>query len=211
MSLLAAERDKKLRAASLTGAVVAAIAASACCLVPAVLAIFGVSGAGFALALGPYRPLLLGVTAVLVAVGFYLTYRKPKIAGTPTSDTDACGCAAPRASRIGKLMLWSATTMAIVFAIYPYVAVANSDNIAAHDARGTVGTAIGLHVGGMTCGSCASHIDEALMRVDGVIRSEVDYDRATATVIYDPAGSSPAVLVRAIEAAGYSAQVQATP
>ena len=44
------------------GAVTAAIAASACCLVPAALAVLGMSGAGFAARFAPYRTYFLIAT-----------------------------------------------------------------------------------------------------------------------------------------------------
>lgn len=203
-----ATKGRKLQAASLTGAVVAAIAASACCLVPAALAIFGVSGAGFALEFAPFRPLLLGITGILLAVGFYLTYRKPKTAGIETSDNDACGCAVPRASRAGKVMLWGATIMAVAFAIYPYVAVAGSEKSANHAANAQDAATTTLHIGGMTCEACAGHVTEALKKVDGVISSTVDYGSANATIIYDPRKVTQVGMITAIEAAGYTAVAQ---
>lgn len=45
------------------GAITAALAASACCLVPAVLAVVGLSGAGGGAALAPYRVCFLTATA----------------------------------------------------------------------------------------------------------------------------------------------------
>jgi mercuric ion transport protein len=59
----------------LIGGVVTAIAASACCVVPAVLALVGVSGAGVASALAPYRPFFLALTIVALGAGFYLAFR----------------------------------------------------------------------------------------------------------------------------------------
>ncbi len=46
-------RAARVRRVSLIGAIVAAVAASACCLVPAIFAIVGISGVGFAVALEP--------------------------------------------------------------------------------------------------------------------------------------------------------------
>src|SRR5882724_1863779 len=57
------------------GGVVAALAASACCVVPAILAIVGASGAGIASRLGPWRPYLLAGTAVALAIAFWFAYR----------------------------------------------------------------------------------------------------------------------------------------
>lgn len=41
---------------------------------------------------------------------------------------------------------------------------------------------IELKVEGMTCGSCASHVRDALRKVPGVEHAEVDYPAGTARV-----------------------------
>src|SRR3989338_8143027 len=68
---------------SAAGAVVAALAASACCIGPFVLAVLGLGGAASALALAPYRPWLLGASFLLLGASFYLTYPRPGPAGAP--------------------------------------------------------------------------------------------------------------------------------
>lgn len=68
----AEERAKRL---SIGGAVLAALAASSCCLGPLLLAALGVGSAGAIAGLAAYRPYLLAGTALLLAVAFYFTYR----------------------------------------------------------------------------------------------------------------------------------------
>ena len=82
------------------GAVTAAIAASACCLVPAALAMLGVSGAGFASKLAPYRVYFLIATASRWPRGSVLAYRRQK---------DDCGCEAPRGRKAARVGLWITT------------------------------------------------------------------------------------------------------
>ncbi len=71
-----------------------------------------------------------------------------------------------------------------------------------------------LDIVGMTCASCAARIEKRLNKVDGVVAT-VNFatERATVTVDPDsqgvPASLDPAVLVAAVEAAGYSATVPA--
>lgn len=100
---------------TLTGALVAGLAASACCLGPLVLAIVGIGGAASALALEPYRPYLLVLTAAFLGLAFYLTYRRP---------ASACGpgeaCEMPKANRVGKILLWLLTLVVILAATFPY-------------------------------------------------------------------------------------------
>ncbi len=108
----------KTRLASLGGAVVAALAASACCIGPLVFALLGLGGAGALVALEPYRPALTGLTVILLGAGFAITYRKPAAAN---ADADDCGCEVPAANRAGKRLLWVATGIVGLALIFPYV------------------------------------------------------------------------------------------
>ncbi len=65
-------------------------------------------------------------------------------------------------------------------------------------------TSLTLDIEGMTCASCATRIEKALNKVEGA-QAEVNYATERATV----AGNalSTAALLRAIEQAGYSAEV----
>jgi mercuric ion transport protein len=58
------------RNASLGGAIAAAVAASACCIGPLVFALLGIGGAGFLVALEPYRPVFTVVTVGLLSIGW---------------------------------------------------------------------------------------------------------------------------------------------
>src|SRR3989442_1343608 len=89
---------------SAAGAVVAALLASACCIGPAVLAIAGLGGAASAFILASYRSYFLGLSFVLLGLGFYFAYRQPRTAchadgQRPTSSSGGTG----------KLFLWLAT------------------------------------------------------------------------------------------------------
>lgn len=100
---------------TLTGALVAGLAASACCLGPLVLAIVGIGGAASALALAPYRPYLLVLTAAFLGVAFYATYRRPASACGPGN-----ACELPKTNKIGKLLLWLVTLVVVMAATFPY-------------------------------------------------------------------------------------------
>jgi mercuric ion transport protein len=102
---------------------VSALIASACCIGPLVLALLGIGGAGLLVKFEPYRPYFMAVTFALLGTGFYLTYRKPKTAGFVAGGPE-CDCPAPRASRAGKIMLWVATVLVVIFLAFPYLAAA---------------------------------------------------------------------------------------
>jgi mercuric ion transport protein len=105
------------RNATMAGAVVSAFLASACCIGPLVLALLGLGGAGLLFKLEPYRPYFTGATALALGAGFWLTYRKPRLA-----DGDACACEMPTSSRIARILLWAVTAIAVAFWSFPYIA-----------------------------------------------------------------------------------------
>lgn len=116
------------RTVSLGGAVAAAVAASACCIGPLVLALLGIGGAGFLVALEPYRPVFTVVTLGLLGAGWYMTYWEPArasavptVIGSVNAEGDDCRCEMPGANKAGKRMLWVATGLIGVALAFPYL------------------------------------------------------------------------------------------
>jgi mercuric ion transport protein len=116
------EPAKKLTTASIGGAVVAAFASSLCCLGPLLFAVLGLGGAGLLVKLQTYRPYFAALTLVLLGAGFYLTYRRPRLAPVTAAEGPACDCELPRANRFGRVMLWVATVLVAGFLSFPYLA-----------------------------------------------------------------------------------------
>ena len=199
-------RAKKV---TIGGAIVAAIAASSCCIGPLILAALGVGGAGAFALLGAYRPYILGVTGVLLAGGFYLTYRKPH-AVVPQGD--ACGCEqpSPKAGRAAKIGLWIATSLVVVFAAAPNLiaclASRGHEPAVAVTAGATVETAT-IRVEGMDCEGCATHVRGALAKVGGFHDLTLDLKGQAITVGYEPAPGRLQAYVAAINDLGYEASL----
>ena len=101
------------------GGIVAALAASSCCVVPLVLFMLGVSGAwiGNLTALAPYQPFFVAAAAGCLAVGFVRVYHRPKVACAEDSY-----CASPASFRLSKIGLWVAAVLATVAVVFPYIA-----------------------------------------------------------------------------------------
>ena len=66
-----------------------------------------------------------------------------------------------------------------------------------------------LDIGGMTCASCANRVEKRLNKLDGV-EASVNYATEKANIIAAP-GVDPALLVEAVEGAGYTATLPAPP
>src|SRR5229473_3061697 len=110
--------DRKWSLAASIGSIVSAILASVCCVGPLLFAVLGIGGAGLLVKFEPYRPYLVALTLVALGTGFYVTYRKPKIAGG-AADGPSCACPAPRTNRAGKILLWIATVLVAMLLAFP--------------------------------------------------------------------------------------------
>jgi mercuric ion transport protein len=110
------EPDKQ-RGLLATGSVIGALLASSCCIIPFVLISLGVSGAwiGQLSALEPFKPYFLGVTAFLLAAGFWHVYFKK-----PERCQDGSFCERPSSSRVTKSALWVATLLVLLAASIDY-------------------------------------------------------------------------------------------
>jgi hypothetical protein len=89
--------------------------ASACCWLPLGLVVFGVSSAGIAGYIEDYRLWFLGMTAGLLAAGFYFIYFRRAKCG-PTGE---CIPPNPRTQRFNRTMLWLATAFSLAQAFFP--------------------------------------------------------------------------------------------
>lgn len=87
--------------------VLSALAASACCLGPAVLALVGLGGLGLGAMLGRYHTWFIGAAVVLLAIGWY-RYIK-----------ELHGCRTQRCQMAhGKFTKWSLITSSAVVAMF---------------------------------------------------------------------------------------------
>src|SRR5215213_3335933 len=105
----------------LGGAIVAAFAASLCCIAPLLFVLLGVGSLGMAAIFEPFRPYMMGGAVVLLALAYYWIYFK-----SDKSESCAPGeeCATKPANRASRLGLWIATLAVILFALTPYITAA---------------------------------------------------------------------------------------
>ncbi|HVA67103.1 MAG TPA: mercuric transporter MerT family protein [Elusimicrobiota bacterium] len=182
-------------------AVVSAALASVCCIGPLVLAALGLGSLGAAAGLTRYRPLFLVLTTIVLAIGFYLAYRK-----RPVACADGT-CEHRSGSRTMKAGLWAVTVAAAALATFPNwaaVALRRSQPVAAANAQ-----TIELSVSGMDCAACAVGIKNSLEKVPGVKDASIDFAKGEATVVAGNGRVDPSALVRAVEASGpYKAQIK---
>lgn len=189
----------------MAGAALAAIAASVCCVGPLVLLGLGIGGAwvGNLTALEPFRPYLIGLTAVFLGFAFYRIYgRKNAEACEPGSY-----CANPKSDKINKISLWAVTILVAGLLAFPYlipVLFAGNNETVVLDSHTRV---VVLDVPGMTCAACPVTIQKSLVSVDGVLEASVSFEERNAIVKYDPTIVSTKDLLEATRNAGYESTV----
>jgi mercuric ion transport protein len=191
---------------SLAGAVLAALAASLCCVGPLLLLALGVGGAWASSlrVLEPYRPILIALTLGFLGFAFYRAYRTP--AGAACAPDGSC--TVPRGARVSRIALWIITPIILALLAFPYLAPHVFAGTSTKGATNVATKQAVLKVEGMTCGSCTLHVRESLKHVDGVQDAKVTLDPPEAIVSYDPSKASAEKLTQATAKAGYRSSVK---
>lgn len=103
---------------SVIGGVLAAVGASACCVLPLVLVTLGIGGTWVSTltALEPFRPLFIALALGFFSMAGYRMYRQPGAC----APGDAC--AAPGVSRRQRAIFWSAVPLVAALIAFPWFA-----------------------------------------------------------------------------------------
>ena len=186
------------------GSTLAAFVASLCCLGPLVLGGIGL-GAALMATFAPLRPYFLGVRAVLLALGFYFVYRRPK--GSEACEGEVC---TPRSQvrRWANPILWLATIVVAALALFPLYGAK-----LVRTPRPQVATVaphletLEVKISGMTCEACEGVVKAKLLGSPGVAEAGVQFASGRARVKYDPEKTTPATLIDVVNSTGYKASL----
>lgn len=191
--------DKKWIGAGL----LAAIAASLCCITPVLAVLGGLGGIASSFSFfEPLRPYLIGLTVLVLGFAFYKAY-KPK-----NKEDIECACDEDEKKSFlnSKAFLWVVTGVSILMFSFPSyshiffpeakkVVVVNESNI----------TEANLQIEGMTCTGCEESVDYAIITENGVVSVTSSYKTGIAKVKYDKTKVKPEQLKKAVEEkVGYS-------
>ncbi len=104
---------------SLVAGMLAAIAASMCCVGPLVLFVLGIGGAWVSnlTAMEPYRPVFIGLTLLFLWLAFRKLYLVPQICTPGTS------CVDPRKVKQQRIIFWVVTTLIFGLLALPRLAL----------------------------------------------------------------------------------------
>jgi len=185
---------------AITTGILAAIAASSCCLPPLIAAFAGVGGLSSSLSwIEPLKPYLNRLAIIAIGYAWYV-HLKPK-------QEDSCGCAIEKPKWYQtRSFLISMTVFAVLSISFPYysgyffpdnaksVVVGNKENI----------ETVEVTIKGMTCDACQKHVDYAVNDLDGIIDVKTSYDLENSIIQYDKTQTSQKEINEAINSTGYS-------
>jgi copper chaperone CopZ len=188
---------------ALAGALIAAVTASLCCILPVVAVGLGLTGFAASRFFEPLRPYFLMATAGLLAFGFFQAYRPRQQACEPGSV-----CERTPLGRWNRLILWLATALVIVFAAFPYfsgwvVQAISRDQQKVAEVSSPPEARVILRVEGMDCPACAGLLQNNLRQLPGVRRAEVSFRDKQANIDYDPKAVDPSRFEKIIADAGF--------
>src|ERR671936_109506 len=91
------------------GGILAAVAASVCCVVPLVLVSLGIGGAWMSTLTGlePARPFFIAAALAFFGIGYYRLYRRPAMC------TQGENCAQPGVAHRQRTLFWTAALIVL--------------------------------------------------------------------------------------------------
>lgn len=189
-----------------SGALVSAIASSACCWLPLLLLAFGASAAGLSAWFERYRFPFLIAAGLMLAFSFYSVYFRVR----RCEPGSACGTITPASRRVTRSLLWISTVLIIAFAAFPkYVGTLLPDDRHATGADLNDPRAVNYIIEGMTCEACAVTLARELRSVNGILDASVSYSDHSAVVVFDAdASGAPSRFVQAARTLGYTARMR---
>jgi copper chaperone CopZ len=190
--------DKKLIGAG----VVAAIAASLCCITPVLAFLSGAAGLASAFSwMEPARPWLIALTIGVLGFAWFQKF-KPRKAEDTQCACDENGKTPFLQTRtfLALVTVFAAAMMA--FPYYGSIFYSNDTVQAAAVPSDQVETA-SFEVSGMTCTSCEDHVRHEVSGLKGVVDVTADYNTGKVAVRFDRNKLSADEIRQAIDATGY--------
>ena len=181
--------------------ILTAMAASLCCITPVLALIAGASGLGSTFSwLEPYRTYFIGLTILVLGFAWFQKLK-------PIKQKD-CNCITEKETKFiqTKTFLGIVTVFTIIMLTFPYyssifypktekqIIMLDKSNI----------QKIEFKISGMTCNSCAEHINHEVNKLSGIISLNVSYDNRNAIVEFDNSKTNIIVIEKIINSTGYS-------
>jgi mercuric ion transport protein len=179
----------------------AALAASLCCIAP-LLAIFGgiSSAATYFNWIEPFRPYIIGITIFIFAIAWY---QKFVVAARQQED---CCEPSKRSFWQSKKFLLIVTLFSGALIAFPYYSslfYKAPQQVSTNVISQAKFKYVRLNIKGMSCADCTKHIDGSLMGISGVATSSTSFEKTETIVRYDPAKTNADTINYKIKEIGY--------
>jgi copper chaperone CopZ len=190
--------------------VLSAVTASLCCITPVLALISGVSGAASTFSwMEPVRPYFIGVTVLVLGFAWYQKL-KPR-----TAEEIQCDCETTRSAgeeddkkpfMQTKIFLGIVTVFAalmLTFPSYAHIFYPSNDNKEVGIVNASDIQTVTFEVKGMTCNGCASHVENDVNKLPGILNVNAVYEEGTAKVEFDKSKVSLVQIEEVINGTGY--------
>jgi copper chaperone CopZ len=179
---------------------IAAFAASLCCITPVIALLGGISGIASSFSwIESARPYLIGFTVLVFAFAWYQQFNKK-------AQTNDCCDVKLAAFWQSKKFLMIVTVLSAILVTFPYYSPAlygAPKQSSALTIQQSNLKWVQFTVRGMGCADCTKHIDGVLSKVPGVVKVSTSFDKAQTSVTYDPIKTSADSLKNKITQIGY--------
>lgn len=199
------------KAGRLVGAgVLSAVAASLCCITPVLALISGASGVASTFSwMEPARPYLIGITVLVLGFAWYQKLKprtKEEIQCDCEEDDLPAGKAGKKPFMQTKTFLGIVTVFAalmLTFPNYAHIFYPSNDKKEVIIVNASDIQTVTFNVKGMTCNGCASHVENDVNKLPGIVSVDAIYEEATAKVEFDQTKVSLNQIEEAINGTGY--------
>ncbi len=183
--------------------VFSAVAASLCCITPVLALISGTSGVATTFSwMEPARPYLIGITVLVLGFAWYQQL-KPRTAEEIQCDCDEDGKKPFMQTKtfLGIVTVFAALMLA--FPNYAHIFYPSHDKKEVVIVNASDIQAVTFEVNGMTCNGCASHVENDVNKLPGIVKVDAIYEEATAIVEFDQTKVNLTQIEEAINGTGY--------
>jgi copper chaperone CopZ len=212
--------EEKTSKKLLGAGVLAAIAASLCCITPVLALIAGSSGLASTFSwLEPARPYLIGITILVIGFAWYQKLKVKKVA-----EID-CACEEDEEKKSflhSKAFLAIVTVFSAFMLSFPYYSgiffpennkqiviiesindngIEKDENVILIEAKNLA--EVEFDIEGMTCEACNYTVQNASLEVQGVIDSKADFNTGKAVISYDKTKTNEKEIIEAINQTHY--------
>jgi mercuric ion transport protein len=176
------------------------IAASLCCIPPVLAIVAGSTGFASTFSwIEPFRPYLVGSTILILGFAWYQKLK--------SNEEIDCNCEVDTKPKFiqTKMFLGIVTGFAILMLAFPYysnVFFSKTDKQIILSEESNL-QSVEFKIEGMTCQSCADHVDQEVFKIDGVISTRSSYDEENAIIEFDRSQTDLSEIKKAINSTGY--------